>query len=99
MRLIRESQAIEEDAACHVASAHDSLHRLTRTTFGQRNAGGSDPYKGWTYDDLGNHLTQDDDGTTTAGLFNAVNEQTRRGVPGFIVFFSSSTRFTHTSTG
>ena len=41
--------------------------------------GVSDPYKGWTYDDLGNHLTQDDDGTTTADLFNAVNEQTARG--------------------
>ena len=56
--------------------AHDSLHRLTKTTFGQRS---STPYKGWTYDDLGNHLTQDDDGATTAGLYNAVNEQTARG--------------------
>ena len=44
--------------------------------------GVSDPYKGWTYDDLGNHLTQDDDGTTTAGLYNAVNEQTARGGTG-----------------
>ncbi len=37
-------------------SYYDSLHRLTNTIFGQRNTGGSDPYKGWTYDDLGNHL-------------------------------------------
>ncbi|MEX0774388.1 MAG: RHS repeat-associated core domain-containing protein [Phycisphaeraceae bacterium] len=28
---------------------------------------------------MGNHLTQDDNGTATAGLFNAVNEQTKRG--------------------
>ncbi len=44
--------------------------------FGQR---ASTPYKGWTYDDLGNHLTQDDNGSTIAGLFNDVNEQTQRG--------------------
>jgi len=54
---------------------HDTLNRLTRTTFGQRS---STPYEGFTYDLLGNHLTQDHDGTTIAGLFNAVNEQTKR---------------------
>ncbi|NBD34571.1 MAG: hypothetical protein GVY30_01065 [Chloroflexi bacterium] len=55
--------------------SHDGLDRLTKTTFGQRSA---TPYEGFTYDDLGNHLTQDHDGTTVAGLFNAVNEQTKR---------------------
>jgi len=55
---------------------HDALHRLTRTDFGQRSG---DPHKGFIYDDLGNHLTQDDDGTTIPGAFNAVNEQTSRG--------------------
>ena len=30
MWMTRESQAIEEDAACHVDYAHDALHRLTR---------------------------------------------------------------------
>ena len=40
MGMTQESQAIGEHAAFHVDSAHDSLHRLTRTTFGQRNAGG-----------------------------------------------------------
>jgi len=59
--------------------SHDGLHRLTRTDFGQRS---STPYEGFTYDDLGNHLTQDHNasggGTTIAGLFNAVNEQTKR---------------------
>lgn len=58
---------------------HDGLDRLTKTTFGQRSG---TPYEGFVYDDLGNHLTQDRDGTLTAGLFNAVNEQTKRGAPG-----------------
>ena len=58
---------------------YDSLHRLTHTTFGQRASGGSTPYKGYIYDDQGNHLTQDDNGATTVGLFNAVNEMTKRG--------------------
>jgi RHS repeat-associated protein len=55
--------------------AHDSLNRLTRTDFGQRSG---DPYEGFVYDLLGNHLTQDHDGTEFAGLFNDVNEQTKR---------------------
>ena len=62
---------------------HDGLDRLTKTIFGQRT---STPYEGFVYDDLGNHLTQDRNssggGTLTVGLFNAVNEQTKRGAPG-----------------
>jgi len=54
---------------------HDTLDRLTKTTFGQRT---STPYEGFVYDDLGNHLTQDQNGTAVAGLFNSVNEQTKR---------------------
>ena len=58
---------------------YDTLHRLTHTAFNQRTL---TPYEGFVYDHLGNHVTQDNNGTTVAGLFNSANEQTKRGAPG-----------------
>ena len=54
---------------------YDTLHRLTHTAFNQRTL---TPYEGFVYDNLRNRLTLDDDGSTTAYLYNEANELTKQ---------------------
>jgi YD repeat-containing protein len=61
------------------AYTYDARDRLTEVCFQASCPGGSDPYIRWTYDPVGNRLTEARPGGTTNSTYNAADELTQAG--------------------
>ena len=59
--------------------AYDNRDRLTEACFQTSCPGGSDPYIRWTYDPVGNRLTETRPSGTTSYTYNAADQLTQAG--------------------
>ena len=62
---------------------YDAADRLTSVCFQASCPNGSDPQIGWSYDQVGNRLTETRDGVTTTYSYNAADELTQAGTTSY----------------